>query len=329
MICTARNTIRRLAAAALLLVASGAQAYDPLDTPSAAGTERIDLTVAHSTGEREVPVCVHLPAAEGPAPVVLFSHGLGGTCEAATYLAEHWSARGYAAVFLQHPGSDGGVWRDVPRRERMAALKDAANARNFFLRARDVSAVLDQLEVWNTTPQHPLSARLDLERVGMSGHSFGARTTQAVGGQRFGRGGARFTDARVDAAVMFSPSSPRRGAPERAFGAVDIPWLLITGTEDTAPIGGTGVAARLAVYPALPPGGKYELVLDGAEHSAFTDRRLPGDQAPRDPGHHRAIQAITTAFWDTWLRRDEAARRWLDGEGPREALQPADRWQRK
>ncbi|HSV73506.1 MAG TPA: hypothetical protein VLH79_07085 [Chthonomonadales bacterium] len=108
-----------------------------------------------------------------------------------------------------------------------------------------------------------------------------------------------------------------------------IPWLLMTGTRDVALIGDAGVASRLAVFPALPPGGKYELVLHDAEHSAFTDRALPGDTRPRNPDHHRAILAISVAFWDAHLRGDEGARAWLDGDGPRGVLDPKDRWQRK
>jgi hypothetical protein len=83
------------------------------------------------------------------------------------------------------------------------------------------------------------------------------------------------------------------------------------------------------VYPALPPGGKYELVLDGAEHSAFSDRSLPGERGKRHPNHHRAVLAISTAFWDAWLRGDDAARDWLDGNGPASVLEKGDRWQRK
>ena len=70
--------------------------------------------------------------------------------------------------------------------------------------------------------------------------------------------------------------------------------------------------SRLLVYPALPPGSKYELVLDKAEHSVFTEGRLPGDKEKRNPNHHRAILAVTTAFWDAYLRDDSEARRWLD-----------------
>jgi predicted dienelactone hydrolase len=208
-------------------------------------------------------------------------------------------------------------------------MEQAAGSRNFLLRVEDVKAVLDQLARWNEGAGHALAGRLDLRRVGMSGHSFGAVTTQAVSGQQF-RGGLSFTDPRITAAIAMSPSRPRRGGDaSQAFGAVAIPWLLMTGTKDLAPIGEADLESRLAVFPALPHGGKYELVLDGAEHSAFSDRALPGDTAPRNPNHHRVILALTTAFWDAWLREDPAARRWLDGGGPRSVLESGDRWQRK
>lgn len=161
----------------------------------------------------------------------------------------------------------------------------------------------------------------------MSGHSFGAVTTQAVSGQRIP--GTSLTDRRIDAALPMSPSAPARGSAADAFGAVGIPWLLMTGTLDGSPIRDLEPEDRLAVYPALPPGRKYELVLHGAEHSAFGDRALRGDEAPRNPNHHRAILALGTAFWDAMLRNDPAARAWLDGAGPRGVLEPADRWQRK
>ena len=89
------------------------------------------------------------------------------------------------------------------------------------------------------------------------------------------------------------------------------------------------MASRLAVYPALPAGGKYELVLHNAEHSAFTDRALPGDTQQRNPNHHRAILALSTAFWDAYLRNDPAAKAWLDGDGPSSVLEKDDRWQKK
>jgi predicted dienelactone hydrolase len=122
-------------------------------------------------------------------------------------------------VFLQHPGSDTSVWKDKPLAQRMEAMQEAAGAQNFLLRVKDIPAVLDQLDRWNKTDGHVLAGRLDLMRVGMSGHSFGAVTTQAVSGQSTGRGKLSFTDPRIKAAIAFSPSSPRRGGdPKQAFG---------------------------------------------------------------------------------------------------------------
>jgi len=260
---------------------AAAQAYDPLAVPESGRIEVSELAVKDESRQREIPLRVYLPATNDPAPLILFSHGLGGTRTGCAYLGKHWSARGYVAVFLQHPGSDDSVWKNQPLAGRMAAMKQAASLQNTLLRLRDVPAVLDQLETWNGQAGHALAGRLDMTRVGMSGHSFGAVTTQAVSGQAARLGGQRFTDQRIRAAIAFSPSSPRGGDPSFAFGSVKIPWMLMTGTKDTSPIGDQTVESRLDVYPHLPAAiDKYELVLHGAEHSAFTDRALPGDTDP-------------------------------------------------
>ena len=302
--------------------------YDPLlvvkDRP-----EQVNLVVKDEKREREIPIRVYLPKGQAPTAVILFSHGLGGTNEGCAYLGNHWALRGYIAVFLQHPGSDDSVWKDKPVAQRLAAMQKAANLENFQLRVQDVPAVLDQLELWNKANSHALAGRLDMGRIGMSGHSFGAVTTQAVSGQSFPLG-KQFTDPRIKAAVVMSPSGPRGGGdPKTAFAAVKVPWMLFTGTKDESPIGEASAASRLVVFPALPPGGKYELVLNNAEHSAFTDRQLPGETQQRNPNHHRAILAVTTAFWDAYLRDDLEARKWLDGEEVRGVLETGDKWQKK
>jgi predicted dienelactone hydrolase len=303
-------------------------AYDPLLVDKYQPAQ-VDLTVKDEKRSREIPIRAYLPKEKTPAPVVLFSHGLGGSREGSAYLGNHWASRGYVAVFLQHPGSDDSVWKDKPPAQRLAAMRAAADLENFVLRVDDVRAVLDQLDQWNKASGNPLSGRLDMKRIGMSGHSFGAVTTQAVSGQRFVRG-TDLSDSRIKAAVIMSPSGPRSGGNATlTFGSVKIPWMLLTGTRDTAPIGDATIESRLSVFPALPVGRKYELVLYNAEHSAFTERALPGDSQPRNPSHHRSILALTTAFWDAYLRDDPNARKWLDGDGQRTVLDKDDRWQRK
>lgn len=326
---TKMRRIKCLLLLAWLVLPTTAQAYDPLKLPDKPLPQPQELVVSDKSRQREIPLRVYLPHETQPSAVVLFSHGLGGSREGAAYLGKHWSARGYVVVSLQHPGSDESVWREVPQRERMQAMRQAASVENYLARVRDVHVVLDQLESWHQEEKHLLHGRLDLTKVGMSGHSFGAQTTQAVSGQGLGLANRAGPLPRVQAAVIMSPAVPQRIPAKRAFGAVKLPWLLMTGTHDDSPIGSQTPESRREVYPALPPGDKYELVLDQAEHSAFTDRELPGDRLPRPPNHHRAILALSTAFWDTYLKQDPAARQWLKGRGPRQVLEKEDQWQAK
>lgn len=314
---------------ALVAFVTTASAYDPLKLPTDKLPPPVDLSVHDTARKRDIPVRIFLPISTKPAPVVLFSHGLGGSREGSPFLGEQWAARGYAVVYLQHAGSDSAVWKDVTPAERMVALKSAASLPNYLARVKDVPAVLDQLAAWNKETGHALAGRLDLEHVGMSGHSFGAMTTQSVSGESIGGMGTRFTDPRIHAAIAFSPDIPSKGDPKAAFATVSIPWMLMTGTKDVSVVSKATVESREAVFPALPPGDKYEVVLENAEHSAFTDRPLPGDQQPRNPNHHRVILALSTAFWDAYLKGDADAKAWLNSDGPRQVMESGDRWQRK
>jgi predicted dienelactone hydrolase len=123
--------------------------YDPQLMPSEPLPAPLDLSIRDNTRSRDIPIRVYLPVTINAAPVVLFSHGLGGSRENNPYLGKHWSARGYVVVFLQHEGSDDSVWKGIPAGDRMAALKEAASFNNFMLRVKDVSVALDQLTTWS------------------------------------------------------------------------------------------------------------------------------------------------------------------------------------
>ena len=301
--------------------------YDPLATPDN-DVKTLELVVNDAQRERTLPILVYLPKNSSPSPVIIYSHGLGGSRESSQYLGKHWASRGYTAVFVQHPGSDDrAILENQSRRLNFQRLHQAANWRNYLLRIQDIPVVLDQLEAWNEKRKHDLAGRMNLDKIGMSGYSFGALTTQALGGQNMRQEETPFQDDRIDAALMLSPQAPPYHSPEEAFNAVDIPWMLMTGTKDMAIVGTARVEDRLAIFPALPPNNKYELVLDGADHFVFLDEdRMPG---AFNPNHHRAILALSTAFWDAWLKDDQVAQNWLNSDQPREVLEDSDRWQRK
>src|ERR1035441_9611950 len=171
-----------------------ASSYDPLAVSATIRPSHLELTVHDAIRNRDIPLRVYVPAGNGSAPVILFSHGLGGSRAGSAFLGEHWAARGYVAVFLQHRGSDESVWKNEPMQDRMRAMNQAASLDNFLLRVQDVPAVLNQFEIWNTAKTNCLAGRLDMKKVGMSGHSFGAVTTEAVSGETLPVGGQKFTD---------------------------------------------------------------------------------------------------------------------------------------
>ncbi len=95
-------------------------------------------------GDRVVPIKVYLNKSEHLQPVILFSHGLGGSRENNAYLGNYWATAGYVAVFIQHKGSDIDVWKSAPLGKRMAALKSAISVETAILRFADVPFVIDQ-----------------------------------------------------------------------------------------------------------------------------------------------------------------------------------------
>ena len=105
-----------------------AASYDPLVVDPNFHPKVRDQTVRDATRNRDIPIRIYFPPKDKPAPVVLFSHGLGGSRESSKFLGERWAARGYLVVFVQHAGSDELVWKNAPPAERMEALRKAGVA---------------------------------------------------------------------------------------------------------------------------------------------------------------------------------------------------------
>lgn len=285
-----------------------------LASPTAAGdldaVEELRFEPIDMKRSRAVPVKVYLGQSATPQPVVLFSHGLGGSRENNAYLGRRWATAGYVAVFIQHACSDNEVLKAARVGQKLAALKAAVGAVASRERFVDVSFVIDQLELWNKQEEHELHGRLNLNRIGMSGHSYGAATTLAVAGRKF-RLNRSFHDTRIDAFLAMSPQPGKGLEPNTAFGHIVKPFLCMTGTQDASPIDpNVKPSTRRLVYAAFPAGDKYQLVLEGAEHFAFGDSRGLRTRG-RNPKHHPAIQEISVRFWNAYLKDDTDSKRWL------------------
>lgn len=310
--------------AIILLVAGFAQgsphSQSPPTRPTVGSVER---TWNDLNRNRTVPVRIYYPDnGAGPYPVIVFSHGLGGTRRGYGYLGRHWAAAGYVSVHLQHIGSDDSSWRG--KKDLLGSLRQAAREpMNALNRPLDVRFAIGELERANLEPG-PLKGLLDLERLGIAGHSFGAFTAMAVAGQVFtGPIGnkVKLSDSRFRAAVVMSPTIPRnRKQLERSYSEIEIPCLFMTGTLDSSPVTPTVKAQdrRIPFDYSADLADRYLITFKGGDHQVFSGRRL--GKRSDDARFHDLIQRSTTAFWDAYLKGDEKALRWMRGSGIVSAL---------
>lgn len=308
-----------LALAALLLFALPASAAPWKADPGPNTVEILTGEWHDGDRQRDVPYKIYYPRdASGPRPVAIFSHGLGGSREAAAYLGQHLASWGYVAVHIQHPGSDESVWRGMTSRAEIiraltAATRDLDVLRNRF---EDVPFALDELTAMNASG--PLKGRLDMARLGMSGHSFGAVSTLTAAGMKLGRRGiAQFHEPRFRAAIAYSPNKPIGARDvDAAFADVAIPILHFTGTEDGNPLDPSQPPSdRQIPFRAIPAAGQYLVVLNGGDHGVFGGQRRRGETVATDEAYHRLICEMSVAFWDAYLMDDAAARAWLRDGG--------------
>jgi predicted dienelactone hydrolase len=263
---------------------------------------------------RAIPVRIYYPDGRGPFPVILFSHGLGGSRDGYAYLGEYWASHGYVSVHIQHPGSDSSLFHSArPLRALIEAARDPKNAID---RPKDVSFALDVFGRLENQPGFVLQGKLDLGKIGVGGHSFGAYTALAASGRTLGNGRIGtldLRDPRIKACVALSaPSKGETDCPSYASFAV--PCLHMTGTKDMSPIGGTTPAQRRAPYDCIHGPDQYLVIFNGGDHMVFSGR-LRRSPEPTDARFQRLVCEATTAFWDAYLKGDPAARAWLAGAG--------------
>lgn len=285
----------------------------------------VDETWHDARRVRDLPVRLRwpssaMPAASGGWPVVLFSHGLGGTRAGGEVWGEAWAAAGFVVVHLQHAGSDLDAVRKVASSfSDAAALRRLGSAEQLLARLQDVVFALDEIARRQRGGPGGLDKRwaaVRADAVGLSGHSFGAHTTLGVGGQSY-PGYPGMNEPRIAALAAFSPTLPVVGDAQQAFAGIRRPVLCLTGTLDGDVLGnGASPDRRAGVFAALPAGNKAQLVLKDADHMTFggQTRRAAGI-LPRaavtqslQARHHALIAGITTDWWRAHLQGDVAAR---------------------
>lgn len=242
------------------------------------------------------------PSAVGnrPLPLVVFSHGIGGSREGYSYLGKNWAAQGYASLHVQHEGSDNRIWTSNTI-ELVGRLKAAATDTEALNRVHDLRFALDQV-----LADPLLSLKLDSQRVLAAGHSYGANTVLLASGAQVKRQGlpVLLRDARLKAAVIIS-APPFHGESEQQtiLQPIGIPTLHITSTGDDIriPTYGSNYRDRIEVYEQTGGLNKTLVVYRDGSHSMFTDRLNTGGQE-LNPLIKKATLDLTLAFFSEVLQ---------------------------
>ena len=257
-----------------------------LRQPGSFGVQKQRWVLNDASRKRQFYVLVYQPQQlrSGKTPVVILSHGLGSRPEDFARRAEHLASYGFIVALPQHPGSDA---------EQVQALKEGLSAAYFLTsdfidRPKDISYVIDELERRN---QSEFAGQLDLQSVGLVGHSFGGYGVLAVAGAtidfdflqqqcdrsfaylntsmlmqcrvlQLSRQAYNFRDPRVKAVFAVNPVNYAVFGP-KGLGQITIPAMLVGGSEDPAtPV----VFEQAQSFPLLGSPIKYLALAEGQAH---------------------------------------------------------------
>ena len=243
-------------------------------------------------------VRLYLPQVSQPAPIVLLSHGFGSEPRAFDYLGEHLASYGIAAVSVEHIGSDS----DYELEFLEGAQKSAIAPEEFIERPLDIQYVIDELERRNLND--PVFRNIDLNKIGVIGHSLGGYTTLALAGAEINVERLRqqcpnkkinlnvsllmqcraenleverqLKDPRIKGAIAISPIASGIFGQE-SLNDITIPTAIISGSEDIiAPV----VQEQVYPFTWLAAEDKYLAMIVPGDH--FSGSSLPR-RKPADP----------------------------------------------
>ena len=202
----------------------------------------------------DVAVADPAPAADGPFPLVLYSHGSGGLRYVSSFFTEILASHGFVVVAPDHAGNtaiDSFAGTDTDRDQ--TALNRPADT------AFVISAMLGEDGV--DTPEG-FEGLADAERIGMVGHSFGGFTSlvSTTGYESVP------ADERVDAVVGWAPYSSI--IPDEDLEAIEVPTLLMVGTKDETTPPDPETERPWDLVPGRP---LYRVDIADGGHQSFTD----------------------------------------------------------
>ena len=294
---------------------------DPAAEPAKVLLKRGEF-VDEKRDDRVVPFKIYHPVDHDweSLPIVVWSHGFGGSRDGASFLSRYLAANGYVLFHITHHGTDSSLWEGKEGHPwdilRNAEIPRATTLDRFY----DVPFALDQLKIW--ADENPdVGDYMDFDNIGMSGHSFGAMTTQVMAGMMIPDMNdelIRLKEDRFKAGILYSPVPIAHLSDEpheKIYGPIDLPLLHMTGTEDDSPLEGFGYEKRLLVHQYTEHPEKYALVKRDGDHMVYNGTRGKLGANSNRERHEALVKIGALAFWDAQLRGDKNAQDWLTNGG--------------
>ena len=287
-----------------------------------------DVLVDETRNNRPVKIKIYYPddyvsgyAGAKKIPIVFWSHGLGGSADGAAFLSRHIASHGYVLVHVQHHGTDTTIWQGKEGHPWDVIRATEITRQMTLNRFGDVPFVLNNLAEFLI--RHQSIARMaDANIIGMSGHSFGALTTQILSGMMFPNQEnilTSFFDPRFKSSIAYSPgdiSHLGEFDEDLAYNAIKIPMLHITGTEDKSPLTNEGYEIRLKAFEGSKNiDMKKLLIIKDADHMVFAGSRGKLGENKHRKKHEEILKVFALAYWDATLKNNKNAQEWLTGEG--------------
>ncbi|HEX8171379.1 MAG TPA: alpha/beta fold hydrolase [Thermoanaerobaculia bacterium] len=299
-----------------------------------------EVVLHDSARNKDVQFSIEYPTRGTANPLIVFSHGFGGSSRGYIGLSAYWASHGYVVIKPTHADSG-----RVAEMQAASDIWQSQTPADWMNRVRDITFILDSLDT--IEQRYPeLQGKIDRTKIGVGGHSYGAYTAMLIGGARTFPGGTSYADPRVKAIVAMSPQGPgeARGLTNESYAQLRVPALFMTGTRDAGVTQDETPEWRQQAYELSPAGDKWLVVLEGARHGTFTGRfdefeamsardarmRTPVevDPATGQPIDTRASRAqimserargafgtarmLALAFWDLYLRGDAEGRTELE-----------------
>lgn len=213
-------------------------------------------------------------AEKEPYPMLVFSHGYGGSGLGAVFFTERLAARGWIVVAPDHHDRHSAVRirigqnKEVDRWSLLHHAKEIASSSpadqgKYLYRLDEMKLTIDGM-----LNSPAFSNLIDKERIAVGGHSFGGFTALGLCGTI-----KKCHDHRIKAVLLFSTGAGGYLFTRDELRSVKMPSMLFLGEREKQQARGDCTMSEIAdkLYQDLPS-PKYFIEVKGASHFSFNNR---------------------------------------------------------